>query len=35
VGVDFLLLLDVVWVAGVGLIAYFYVCLQALIYICT
>ncbi len=27
--VDFLLLLEVVWVAGVGLIAYFYVCLQA------
>jgi hypothetical protein len=29
VAVDFLLLLEVVWVAGVGLIAYFYVCLQA------
>jgi hypothetical protein len=29
VAVDFLLLLDVVWIAGVGLIAYFYVCLQA------
>ncbi len=27
--VDFLLLLDVVWIAGVGLIAYFYVFLQA------
>jgi hypothetical protein len=27
--VDFLLLLDVVWIAGFGLIAYFYVCLQA------
>ncbi len=27
--VDFLLLLDVVRIAGVGLIAYFYVCLQA------
>ncbi len=26
---DFLLLLDVVWIACVGLIAYFYVCLQA------
>jgi hypothetical protein len=26
--VDFLLMLDVVWIAGVGLIAYFYVCLQ-------
>jgi hypothetical protein len=29
VAVDFLLLLDVVWIAGVVLIAYFYVCLQA------
>jgi len=29
VALDFLLLLDVVWIAGVGLIAYFYVCLQA------
>jgi hypothetical protein len=28
VAVDFLLLLDVVWIAGVGLIAYLYVCLQ-------
>ncbi len=27
--VDFLLLLDVVWIVGVGLIAYVYVCLQA------
>ncbi len=27
--VDFLLLLDVVWIAGDGLIAYFYVCLPA------
>ncbi len=27
--VDFLLLLDVLWIAGVGVIAYFYVCLQA------
>jgi len=29
VAVDFLLLLDVVWVIGVVLIGYFYVCLQA------
>jgi hypothetical protein len=29
VAVNFLLLLDLVWIAGVGLIAYFYVCLQA------
>jgi hypothetical protein len=29
VWVDFILLLDVVWIAGVGVIAYFYVCLQA------
>jgi hypothetical protein len=29
VSVDFLLLLDVLWIAGVGVIAYFYVCLQA------
>jgi hypothetical protein len=35
VSVDFLLLLDVVWIAGVGLIAYFFVCLQARICICT
>ncbi len=26
--VDFLLLLDVAWIPDVGLIAYFYVCLQ-------
>jgi len=29
VAVDFLLLLDVLCIAGVGLIAYFYVCWQA------